>query len=82
MQVKICWIGQQQMIDLDAAYHAWLDAKAAPGTDPAQVSDTARKLIEILESLTTVYPAASLHDCDAGEEQPIVRLGSTALGIF
>lgn len=82
VQVKICWIGQRQMIELDAAYHAWLDAKAAPGPDHAQVSDTARKLIEILESLATVYPAASLHDCDAGEEQPIVRLGSTALGIF
>ncbi|MCY1268270.1 hypothetical protein D9M70_167310 [compost metagenome] len=82
VQVKICWIGQRQMIDLDAAYHAWLDAKAAPRPDPAQVSDRARALIEILESLTTVYPAASLHDCDSGEETPIVRLGSTALGIF
>ncbi|WP_224792153.1 hypothetical protein, partial [Pseudomonas fluorescens] len=82
VQVKICWIGQRQMIALDAAYHAWLDARGAPLPDPAQVSDTARTLIEILESLTTVYPAASLHDCDAGEEQPIVRLGSTALGNF
>ncbi|MFC5696174.1 hypothetical protein ACFPU0_11470 [Pseudomonas sp. GCM10022186] len=82
VQVKICWIGQRQMIDLDRTYRAWLEARAAPRPDPLQIGDRTRALIDILESLTSVYPAASLHDCDAGEEQPIVRLGSTALGIF
>ncbi len=82
VQVKVCWIGQQQMIDFDRAYRAWLTARAAPKPNPATVRDRTGKLIEILESLSTVYPAASLHDCDMGEDETIVRLGSTALGIF
>jgi hypothetical protein len=82
IQARICWIGQAQMVLLDAAYRAWLNARAAPRPNPATVRTTARRLIEILETLTSVYPAASLHDCDAGEDESIVRLGSTALGIF
>ncbi len=80
--VKVCWISQQQMIEFDAAFHAWLIAKAAADPDPAALRDTARDLIEIMEGLKTVYPAASLHDCDEGEDETIVRLGSTSLGIF
>ena len=80
--VKVCWISQQQMIEFDAAFHAWLTAKAAADPDPAALRDTARDLIEIMEGLKTVYPAASLHDCDEGEDETIVRLGSTSLGIF
>ena len=82
VQVKVCWIGQQQMTEFDLAYRAWLAAKGAAAPDATTVSSAARRLIEILEALTTVYPAASLHDCDAGEDETIVRLGSTALGIF
>ncbi len=82
VQVKICWIGQQQMIVFDQAYRAWLEARSQHDIVSAQVGQAARDLIDILESLTTVYPAASLHDCDAGENETIVRLGSTALGIF
>jgi hypothetical protein len=80
--VKVCWISQQQMIELDAAFRAWLTAKAAADPDPVAVRNTARDLIEIMEGLKTVYPAATLHDCDEGEDETIVRLGTTSLGIF
>ncbi|HEV8389824.1 MAG TPA: hypothetical protein VGQ35_08270, partial [Dongiaceae bacterium] len=82
VQVKVCWIGQRQMQAFDEAYHAWLAARAAVKPDPVAIRKTAKALIECLESLTTVYPPASLHDCDVGEDTTIVRLGSTALGIF
>jgi hypothetical protein len=82
VQVKVCWIGQQQMTAFDAAYRAWLSARAAATPDPAAVRDTAKNLMAILESLVTVYPAASLHDCDLGEDETVVRLGSVALGIL
>jgi hypothetical protein len=82
VQVKVCWIGQQQMTELDGAYRAWLAAKGAATPDAPTLRVTTRRLIEILEALSTVYPAASLHDCDVGEDETIVRLGSTALGIF
>jgi hypothetical protein len=80
--VKICWIGQQQMIELDAAYRTWLTAKAAAAPSATDIRNASRTLIEILERLTTVYPAASLHDCNEGENETLVRLGTTALGIF
>jgi hypothetical protein len=80
--VKVCWISQQQMIEFDAAFRAWLTAKAAADPDPAALHDTARDLIVVMEGLKTVYPAATLHDCDEGEDETIVRLGSTSLGIF
>lgn len=82
VQVKICWIGQAQMTGFDAAYRAWLGARAAKRPNPATVRTTAKKLIQILEALKTVYPAASLHDCDVGEDETLVRLGTSALGIF
>lgn len=82
VQVKICWISQSQMTDFDAAYRAWRTAWAAAKPNATTIRNTSRRLIEILEALNTVYPAASLHDCDAGEDETIVRLGSTALGIF
>ncbi|MGE0665174.1 MAG: hypothetical protein AB7O49_01345 [Sphingomonadales bacterium] len=82
VQVKICWISQSQMTELDAAHRAWRAAWAAPKINATTVRNTAKRLIDILEALNTVYPAASLHDCDEGENETIVRLGSTALGIF
>ena len=82
VQVKVCWIGQRQMTEFDAAYRAWLMARAAAKPNPATIRTRAAKLTAILESLTTVYPAASLHDCDVGEDENLVRLGSTAIGIF
>jgi len=82
VQVKVCWIGQRQMAQLDAAYLAWLSARAAATPNAATVRSTAKALIDVLEALATVYPAASLHDCDAGEADIPVRLGTTALGIF
>jgi hypothetical protein len=82
VQVKVCWIGQRQMTELDAAYRAWLTAWAAARPVPLSVRTATKTLIDVLERLTTVYPAAFLHDCDVNETDAPARLGSTALGIF
>ncbi|MCC6726472.1 MAG: hypothetical protein IT258_18365 [Saprospiraceae bacterium] len=37
-------------------------------------------LLDLLSKLTSVYPTATLHDCDDGSDVNPVRLGSTALG--
>lgn len=80
VQLRICWAGLAQMTDLDAAHRAWLQALRAG--DPAARRAAAARLIGVLSSLSTVYPAATLHDCDLAEDARPVRLGSTALGIF
>lgn len=80
VQVKICWVGQKQMAILDDLHREWLEA-LRDGSAPA-LKLPAKRLIAYLPELTTVYPAASLHDCDEGDDETPIRLGSTALGLF
>lgn len=80
VQVRVCWIGQRQMTELDTLHRAWLAALRKGGADDIRLP--ARRLIRHLAGLTTVYPAASLHDCDDGDDETPIRLGSTALGLF
>jgi hypothetical protein len=79
---RICWVGNEEMRDLDRTWHAWLDLAADPDADPADLSEALDDLIGVLERLRTIYPPASLHDCAEGEDENIVRLGATTLGLF
>ncbi len=79
---RICWVRNDQMRDLDVAWRTWLEATADPDTAPADQSEALDSLIAVLERLTTVYPEATLHDCDDGEGDNVVRLGQTRLGLF
>lgn len=44
------------------------------------VSYRLKLVLKLLSNLYTVYPAATLHDCDEGNDENPVRLGMTALG--
>jgi hypothetical protein len=79
--LKICWIANHKMMELDAAYERWLGSF----TDGRATEDSRRvhlgELIDVLLDLDNVYPAATLHDCDEdGDERDIVRLDHTSLG--
>lgn len=80
VQVKVCWIDQAQMTELDALHRDWLDALRTG--QPETIRLPAQRLITLLARLVTVYPAATLHDCDQGEDENTLQLGTTALGIF
>lgn len=82
VQVKVCWIGQQQMMAFESAFQSWLHVRAGARPDPDDVRRKTLQLIRVMESLTSVYPSATLHTCDADQHQISVRLGSTALGAF
>jgi hypothetical protein len=45
------------------------------------VSYYLRIVVDLLGKLRNIYPGATLHDCDDGNDVNPVRLGSTALGI-
>ncbi|MBI1227584.1 MAG: hypothetical protein GC192_20290 [Bacteroidetes bacterium] len=50
---------------------------------PNELVETSRKLkrlIGLLTNVKSIYPPATLHDCDDGNDENPVRLGSTALG--
>lgn len=79
---RICWVGNQEMRALDRAWHAWLELSAEPAADPGALSDALSALIGALERLRTVNPPATLHDCAEGEDENIVRLDATNLGLF
>ncbi len=89
IMAKICWIGwpasyevdnpdDDEMVQLEAAYKAWLLAK----TDSGQAQDETAliDLYTIMNSLHTIYPQGKLHNCDNEEEQQDIILGRTNLG--
>ncbi len=81
VQVRVCWIGNAQMHELDLALRAWVEAQSgdASQTSPAVVSARSR-LVELLQRLRTIHPAAVLHDCDDDDDGSPVRLDYTSLG--
>jgi len=79
---RICWVDNADMAALDAAHRAWREALAAWPRDDAVLAQAATDLIEVLEDLRTIYPPATLHDCDDGGDDNIVRLDETNLGFF
>jgi hypothetical protein len=74
---KICWVDREDMENLDAAYRAWLEARAQGSDEPGR---KLAELIRILYAVKSVYPTERLVDCDCGEEKPKFILGQTALG--
>jgi hypothetical protein len=80
VHVRVCWIGNADMQELDRALRAWIEAQVDhPQTSP-MVARRRSRVVEILQTMRTIHPAAVLHDCDDdGDENP-VRLDSTSLG--
>ena len=82
LHATICWVSNEQMAELEQRYRAWLEVRAAADFDQAALTQALQDLIDILQRLKSVYPAATLHDCVEGEDENPVRLGSTVLGLF
>lgn len=85
VHARICWVGHDEMVELDRRYRAWLELRCTGcGGEPGgeALTEAARELVEILRRLKTVYPAARLHDCAEGDDENLVRLGTTNIGIF
>jgi len=79
---RICWVDNADMRDLDTAHRQWREALAGDPVDADLLSTRAAALIDVLEAMRTVYPPATLHDCDEGDDDNLVRLGETHLGLF
>lgn len=80
--MKICWINQEQMQELEEAYYAFLGLHAEERPNAQLYNEALARLLRVLEDLKTVYPVATLHDCrQPGGTNPVV-LGHTQLGQF
>lgn len=82
IHARICWIDNAQMTELDAAWRGWLEAAADGDASAADRAAALDALIGILGRLRTVNPPASLHDCAEGEDETVVRLDASSLGLF
>ena len=86
---RICWVGYQKgqvpdeendMVRLEKAYKAFLLAKT--NLEQKQDEEKLKELINILNELSSVYPAGKLIDCDEEDEtlEGKIILGRTNIG--
>ncbi len=79
---RICFVGEDHMQEFEKTYATWLEEKQKNTTPSAGDYEQALKdLIEVLNTIFTVYEEGQLTDCDddTAEKNPIV-LGSSVLG--
>jgi hypothetical protein len=77
--VKICWVKTDQMIEFEKAYCAWLTELAKEETNQLLLTKTLNELLIIFENLKSVYPPASLHDCEDGNDENRVYLNQSII---
>lgn len=75
IQPRVCWIGADDMAELETLYRAWLHLRA--GRPVADRATALRRFIDALFASRNVYPTQRLADCRAPEK---FVLGHTALG--
>ncbi len=82
VHARICWVDNAQMRRLGRAWRAFLIEKAQPEPSPTTFPAALAALTTTLDSLATVYPEATLHDCEEDGGDAPVQLGRTRLGQF
>lgn len=73
---KICWIAEEQMKELQAAYRDWLEVLDGTSTDRGPRLST---LVGVLTRIKSVYPVQMLIACRDSTEPKFI-VGRTALG--
>ena len=83
VSLKICWIDYGQLRTFEADYVKWMEMKVGRNPAPTPLAEAQKKLINTLGMLNSIYPTATLHDCENPDESinPVV-LGHTAIGSF
>jgi len=86
IMLKVCWISNEQMRQLEIDYKQWTNALANFTQHPLdnvagnKFKEANDKLVQLLSTLHSVYPEATLHDCDESINTNPVMLGKTILG--
>lgn len=80
---KICWIDHAQMIKFETALKSWQQARLGLNPNKDALAAQQNALLTILGELKSIYPTATLHDCEEPDESvnPVV-LDHTAIGSF
>jgi len=87
VQIKVCWIGNEQLRQFEIRYKAWIAALAnyfQEGSGSLSALQEANdSLLELLPQLKSIYPRATLHNCAESDiaNNPVM-LGRTILGTY
>jgi len=87
VQLKVCWISNEQMRLFEIRYKAWIEALAnyfqEDRRDLSRLQETSDELLELLPQLKNIHPQATLHNCsESSIENNPVMLGKTILGTY
>ncbi len=87
IQIKVCWVGNEQLRQFETRYKAWIGALAHfvhnNRKDASALQAANDSLLELLPQLKNVYPQATLHNCaESNIENNPVMLGRTILGTY
>ncbi|MEC3881886.1 hypothetical protein [Parapedobacter sp. 10938] len=87
IQIKVCWVGNDQLRQFEARYKAWMAALAGYFHDDREDASALQaandSLLLLLPQLKNVYPQATLHNCaESNIENNPVMLGRTILGTY
>lgn len=84
LQLKVCWVSNEKLRGFETSYKRWIEEHARfkkDGQNPTTYQEANDRLLEILAKLNSVYPKATLHDCEeSGADKNPVMLGKTILG--
>jgi len=84
LQVRVCWVSNETLRQFETCYKEWVESLAAYSQDNLQLKvfmEANDRLIQKLAKLNSVYPKASLHDCEKSDaNKNPVKLGKTILG--
>ncbi len=75
---RICWVGQESLAEVEAAYRDWLEVRA--GLADSDRTARMKRLIDALTGAKSIYPHARLTSCDTREPKARFVLSRTALG--
>ena len=77
--VKICWVSENQLLEFESAYCAWLEELAKEESDNILLRQRLITLLKVFKNLKSVYPQATLHDCIDGDDENPVTLDNTII---
>ena len=79
VHVKICWVNKEDMLRFEDQYKSWLEENAKPYYEQNNRQSILLSFINTLNQIKSVYPEATLHDCEESSDNPVL-LGYTSLG--
>lgn len=84
IQLKICWVSNEKLREFETCYQSWTRELAIfkeLENNHATYQEANDRMLAILATLNSVYPKATLHDCEESDaDKNPVMLGRTILG--